>query len=749
MRGSTFLVLILGWVGYGVIPWYLPDGASLMQWGWLSGYPLGKSGTALALALSGTSLWLLPIGLAMLVATIRILWQTHITRQAILEGQSGLEGQNIPKIATTMIAAGLAGLVVFFAQAFAIGLKDQNIGWLASLLGGSGASQGGMGFGAFFTLLALLLLVCHGLAYRGFSRGDLFTTSSIGIIILLIGLFIFFPVATILKSAMVDKAGAFTPGLFIERIFDTSIWGLECLTSSKSCGVAWNTLILAILCGAITTLLGLACALLVLRTGMPGKGVLRALTILPIITPPFVIGLALILLFGRAGMISNFLYEWFDVPRSRWIYGMTGILIAQVLAFAPIAFLVLIGVVQGISPSLEEASQTLGARSWKTFSTITWPLLRPGIANAFLLGFVESMADFANPLVLGGNFEVLSTKIFFAVVGASHNQGQAAVLAIVLLAFTLGAFWLQQYWLGDKSYTTVTGKGDSGLSVPLPRRVKWLAALTAGPLIILTLVIYLIILVAGFVRSMGRDYTPTLQHYITGFNVEWGPNGLRFEGAAWDSFFTTLKVAAISAPLTAFIGLLTAYLLTRQQFAGRRALEFATMLSFAIPGTVLGVAYILAFNVPPIEITGTGLILIISFVFRNMPVGVRSGIAGLSQIDKSLDEASTTLRARTFTTLWRVMLPLLRPALVSALVYSFVRSMTAVSAVIFLVSAEYNLATAYIVGRVEAGEFGLAIAYSSVLIIVMALGIALIQFVVGERKLGRRGAAPIAIQASG
>jgi iron(III) transport system permease protein len=169
------------------------------------------------------------------------------------------------------------------------------------------------------------------------------------------------------------------------------------------------------------------------------------------------------------------------------------------------------------------------------------------------------------------------------------------------------------------------------------------------------------------------------------------------------------------------------------------------MLSFAIPGTVLGVAYILAFNVPPIEITGTGLILVLAFVFRNMPVGVRSGIAGLAQIDKSLDEASATLRARSFTTLRRVVLPLLKPALVAALIYSFVRSITSVSAVIFLVSAEYNLSTAYIVGRVEAGEFGLAIAYSSVLIVVMAAGIALIQFGVGERKLGRR---PVALATS-
>lgn len=719
MRSSTKLALLLGWLGYALLPWYLPEGMSLTSFGWLAGYPLGKAGSALALALSGQAPWLLPVGVALAVATAQI-------------GR-----KDSASAGWALVGAGLAGMIAFFVQGFAIALKGQGIAWLAALLGGADAAQGGMGAGAFLTILSLLLLLCHGLAYRGICRGDMFTTSAIGIVVLLIGLFIFFPVATILKSALVDQEGSFAPAAFVTRLLDSSIWGLGCFSGGTNCGVAWNTLILAVLCGVITTLLGLACALLILRTGMPGKRIMRALTVLPIITPPFVIGLALILIFGRAGVVSNLMYEWFSIPRSRWIYGLPGVLLAQVLAFAPIAFLVLIGVVQGISPSLEEASQTLGAKRWQTFSTVTWPLLRPGIANAFLLGFVESMADFGNPLVLGGNFEVLSTKIFFAVVGAAHNQGQAAVLAMILLAFTLGAFWVQQRWLGGKSYTTVTGKGDSGLPTPLPRRVTWLAGLVIGPWVALTFVIYIVILVGGFVKSMGRDYTPTLEHYRTGFAIDFS-RGLFFEGAAWNSFFTTLKVAAISAPLTAIIGLLTAYLLTRQKFSGRSGLEFATMLSFAIPGTVLGVAYILAFNVPPIEITGTGLILVISFVFRNMPVGVRSGIAGLSQIDKSLDEASTTLRARSFTTLWRVVLPLLRPALVAALVYSFVRSMTAVSAVIFLVSAEYNLATAYIVGRVEAGEFGLAIAYSSVLIIVMAVGIGLIQLGVGERKLGRR-----------
>jgi iron(III) transport system permease protein len=224
---------------------------------------------------------------------------------------------------------------------------------------------------------------------------------------------------------------------------------------------------------------------------------------------------------------------------------------------------------------------------------------------------------------------------------------------------------------------------------------------------------------------------------------------LFFSGSAWNSFFATIEIAALAAPATAAIGLLTAWLLTRQHFIGRRTFEFSTMLSFAIPGTVVGVSYILAFNAPPIEITGTAFVLVMCFVFRNMPVGVRAGIATLSQIDKSLDEASLTLGARSATTVRRVMLPLLRPAIVASLVYSFVRAMTAVSAVIFLVTAEWNMATTYIVGRVEAGEFGLAIAYASVLIVVMLLAILLIQMLVGERRLGRRATGTVALQGAG
>ena len=411
-------------------------------------------------------------------------------------------------------------------------------------------------------------------------------------------------------------------------------------------------------------------------------------------------------------------------------------------AFTPIAFMIMRGVVQGIAPSMEEAAQTLRADRSKTFFTITLPLLKPGLAKAFLVGFVESIADFGNPIVVGGQFSVLSTEVFFAIVGAQYDQGRAASLAWILTLFALGVFALQQGLLGKRQFTTVSGKGDSGIPMRLPDGVRRTLVVFVYPWLTFTLIVYLFAFAGGFVKTWGRDYTLTLAHFSTAFGLEWGQFGLVWSGTAWNSMFTTLKLAGISAPITAIIGLLIAYLLSRIEFKGRHAFEFVALLSFAIPGTVLGVSYILAFNVPPIELTGTGLIIVVCFLFRNLPVGVQAGMAAFKQLDKSLDEASLTLRATTAQTLFAVALPLLKPALVAALVYSFARAMTTISAVIFLVTAENELATTYIIGRVGNGDYGIALAYCTALIILMSVIIALIQYLVGERKLGRRRSAP-------
>ena len=604
------------------------------------------------------------------------------------------------------------------------------------------ANEPAFGVGAGIALLALTVCLARALARRGLFGGDSTVATIVVVIAALLVVFIFYPVGRSLAAAVLDSQGHFAPALAASRLFTSDIWGLGCLGAGTRCGVAVDSLLLATIVGLLSTLLGVVLALVVQRGGQQYSGVLKLMSILPIITPPFVIALALVVLFGRTGLVTGWLDTAFGIPRSRWLYGLPGVTIAQLLTLSPIAFMIIHGALGAVSPALEEAAQTLRASRARVFRTVTWPLLRPALANAFLLCFVESLADFANPIVLSGNFEVLSTKIFFAIAGAQFDPGRAAVLATVLLAMTLVTFWLQQRWVGRTSYVTVSGKGDGGLPAKLPSGLWRLCFGVAAAWIVFTLVCYAVILVGGFVRDIGRgDMTLSLAHLGAGFSVEWGPRGVFFGGSAWDSLFTTLEVAAVSAPLTALVGLLSAYVITRHRFAGRRAFEFLTLVSFAIPGTVIGVSYIVAFNVPPLELTGGMAILVLCFVFRNMPVGVRAGVAALAQIDKTLDEASATLHATTVRTLTQVVLPLLRPAILATLVFSFTHAMTAVSAVIFLATAKYNLATVYIINRVEAGEYPLAIAYSSVLIFLMLAVLLAVQKAVGEARLGRRPAA--------
>ena len=720
-RPVLFFWICAGWVGYLLLPWYgIDDGFFSFEW-LIDGYPFDHEyAPAAFLVAQGEKLWLAPL-LLPLIAPLFVLNldKTH------------------PAFSIVLILAGGLGFAWLVAQGFSIGIRGFNYQWLAALFGDLGDRQFGMGYGALILATSFLFQFTQGIAVRGAVNGDVFVVSAIGGVIVIVTAFVFFPIGRTFFAAFITDEGAYSLTVFATKFFDDRLWGLGCLVGTR-CGAAWNSLFLAITVGATTTALGLAFALVVSRSGFRFKRGLRMLTVLPIITPPFVIGLALILLFGLSGSVTVLFADLFGLQPTRWLYGLPGVLIAQTLAFTPIAFLVLIGVVEGVSPSMEEAAQTLRADNWQTFRTVSLPLMRPGLANAFLLGFIESMADFGNPLVLGGNFDVLSTEIFFAIVGAQYDQGRAAVLAMVLLFFTLSAFYFQRVWLGKKSYTTVTGKGDAGVHPLMPRRLAVPVIAIAGFWGVFTFVVYGMIVYGSLVELWGVNNKLTFKHYITAFSIGFNEHGIHWSGSAWDSFWTTIYIAAVAAPLTAAVGLVTAYLLTRQTFAGKSAFEFGTMLSFAIPGTVIGVSYILAFNVPPIEITGTGIILIVSFIFRNMPVGVRAGIASMSQLDKSLDESSLTLGANSWQTFRRIILPLLRPAILAALIFSFVRAMTAISAVIFLVSAEYDMATSYIIGRVENNDYGLAIAYSTTLIFVMLAAVALLQLLVGRIQIGRR-----------
>ena len=714
MRKNATFWLAIGVLSFVIVPFYAVD-TSFWNFEWLfTSSDKITNISALRHIISFSTFYYVPVLAALLIGLVLTWWV-----------------KNDVTLAKSYMLLAIFSIVYLGIQAF---FFDGNIHPIYDPNAEIFVYPVGLGVGGFLIISASLFLLTTGVSGLSSGRGDAFIIGIIGMIIALVMVFVFYPVSRILTQAFTSDAHTFDIAFFFGNLFGQDIWSLGCITGVSNCGVAWNSLFLAVMTGVGTTALGLAFALVMTRTNFKAKKLLRVLTIIPIITPPFVIGLALILLFGRAGIVTDYLNIFFDIEKTRWIYGFTGIYIAQLLSFTPIAFLVMIGVVEGVSPSMEEASQTLNATPWVTFRKVTLPLMRPGLANAFLIGFIESIADFGNPLILGGSYNVLSTDIYFAIVGSVASTSKAGILAIVLLFLTLSAFIIQRIWLGKKSYSTITGKGDSGKNAPLSPKLNIFCQTTCIGWAAFSLIVYSMILFGSFVKLWGYDHSFTFEHYTKTFGIDFS-NGIDFVGIAWDSYFTTLTISGIAAPLTAVVGLATAYILVRQKFAFKNSFEFLTMLSFAIPGTVIGVSYIMAFNTPPIELTGTAVILVICFIFRNMPVGVRGGVAAMSQLDKSLDEASITLGANSFTTVRRVILPLMKPAILAALVYSFVRAITSVSAVIFLVGAEHNMATSFIVGRVEHGEFGVGIAYSTVLIITMLVVILFMQLFVGKRKI--------------
>ena len=719
--------VMLGLTAFALLPWYFLQQDSL-----LSALPGlmdsadHASGFWQALSFGKTWLWWVLAGLSLCALAIALPARRARMPQALL-----------------LCAGSMVGLLSLLGSGFLIGATGWSFATLESWWGPLQQGQFGMGWGASLVLLSLLILWGASLARLGFFRSNVFVAASVVCCIALLALFAVYPVLRSMLAAWADDAGAYAWMNLWSRVGTDRVWGLGCLSGDTRCGVAWNTLSLAVATALGTTLMGAMLALWSERGGTRLKKPLNLLAMLPLITPPFVVGLGLILLFGRAGLFNQFL-EWaFGIAPTRWFYGFFGVWLAQMFAFTPIAYLIIRGVVQGLNPTLEEAAQTLRAGRTMTFLTVTLPLMKPGLANAFLVGFIESLADFGNPIVLGGSTSVLSTEIFFAIVGASLDPGMAGALSLLLTGFALAVFFIQRHLLAGQAFTSVSGKSDSGLAAPLPKSVLRTCQTLAGSWLMFTLLIYLFAFLGGFVQTWGRNWTLTFAHFVTAFEVQTSEFGILWMGTAWKSLFTTVTLSAIAAPICAAIGLMMAWLLSRTEFKGKGAFEFAVLLTFAVPGTVLGVSYIMAFNVPPFELTGTAIVIVICFIFRSLPVGVRAGIAALKQIDKSLDEASLMLRASTMTTFERVLIPLLKPSIVAALAYSFVRSMTTVSAVIFLVTAQYELATTYIIGRVGNGDYGVALAYCTVLTLILLLAVLLIQKGVGERQLGRRGHATL------
>ncbi len=529
---------------------------------------------------------------------------------------------------------------------------------------------------------------------------DPIMVTTICVLIAFLTLFILYPLAMLLVDSFISDNG-FTFDIF-KRIFQMP-------TFTRAIG---NTLKIGFMVGILSTFIGLLFAYVEVYVRMNKfvGGLFSVVSMLPVVSPPFVLSLSMIMLFGKAGIITRFLLKIYDNS----VYGYWGIVIVQTLTFFPVCYMMLKGLLKNIDPSLEEAARDMGAGRWRVVKDVTLPLLLPGLGNAFLVTFIESIADFANPMIIGGSYDTLATTIYLQITGAYDKAG-AAAMAVVLLCITMAMFGVQKYYLEAKTAATLTGKASRARMLIEDKSVRVPLTILCSLVAIFVIMMYICVPIGSFFPTWGYKFFPLTTKWFKLVFTRY--HGLK---AFKDSFVLSL----ISAPITALLSMIISYLVVKRSFPGKGFIELVSMLAMAVPGTVLGVGYIRGFSGGLFHtgilqgLYGTGLILIIVFVVRSLPTGTRSGISALRQIDKSIEESAYDMGADSFKVFMTVTLPLIKDSFLSGLVTSFVRSITAISAIILLVTPQFLLITVQINEFAEKGSYSLACAFATILILI-------------------------------
>ena len=541
---------------------------------------------------------------------------------------------------------------------------------------------------------------------------DPIMVTTIVVLITFLTLFILYPLAILLVDSFVGD-GRFGLSIF-KRIF-----AMPSFTRAIT-----NTLKVGFVVGILSTLIGLLFAYVevYVRLNKFAGGLFKVVSMLPVVSPPFVLSLSMIMLFGKAGIITRFLLHIYDNS----VYGYWGIVIVQTLTFFPVCYMMLKGLLKNIDPSLEEAARDMGASRWKVFADVTLPLMLPGLGNAFLVTFIESIADFANPMIIGGSYDTLATTIYLQITGAYDKSG-AAAMAVVLLLITLAMFAVQKYYLEAKTAATLTGKASRARMLIEDKSVKVPLTILCSLGALFVIMMYICVPIGACFPTWGYKFFPLTGKWFSQVFTKY--HGLK---AFKDSFLLSL----IASPITALLSMIISYLVVKRKFRAKGFIEAVSMLAMAVPGTVLGVGYIRGFSGGLFHtgflqgIYGTGLILIIVFIVRSLPTGTRSGISALRQIDKSIEESAYDMGADSFKVFMTVTLPLIKDSFLSGLVTAFVRSITAISAIILLVTPSYLLITVQINEFAEKGSFSLACAFATILIIITYSAVLLMNLVI-------------------
>lgn len=554
---------------------------------------------------------------------------------------------------------------------------------------------------------------------------DVGTKTTLILAVFLLLLMVVFPLLNILTRAF-DETG--------REVFS------NILTSEVVRKIIRNTVLLGVIVASLGTLIGFFLAYAQVKLNFRGKKVLHIICLVPLITPPFAFATAVISLFGRSGIITRDI-----LGLTPTLYGLPGLTIVLTCSFFPVAYMSILGMMKNLDPALDEASASLGASKFKTFFKVTLPMLIPGFASSFLLLFVEASADLANPLVIGGDYTVLASRAYIAING-EYDVPAGSAYSLILLIPGLIVFLVQRYWGERKSVVSVTGK-PTGTPTYIENRVaKFFLLIIPVFMASFIVLIYATVIFGSFAKFLGVDNSVTLDNYR-----------YIFSGVGSDAIMKTTLMALIATPIAGILGMVLAWLIIRKVRKGREFLDFLGMLGLAVPGTVLGIGFAITFNdstkigettiLPQLAgggaIFGGAIAIIMVYTIRSSPAGQRSGIAALQQINPAIDEASASLGASGFTTFRKITLPLIKPALLTGLMFAFAHSMTTLSPIIFITTPETPIMTQKILAEVDSGRFGNAFAFCTLLIFIVLTVMGLINLLVRGKSNKSSSQTPI------
>ncbi len=528
-------------------------------------------------------------------------------------------------------------------------------------------------------------------------------------IALLLFFFMLFPLWSILKLSFF-KGGQFGIANFTLANFQ------KYFTTSYTLNALWHSLYVSVVTTIIVTVVVFFFAYAMTRTTISGKTFFRNVIMMPLVAPSIIQALALIYLFGRNGLITAHLLQ------TDWnIYGSTGIIVSEVLYCLPHAFVILFTTLSAVDIRLDEAAESLGATPFKVFTRITLPSAKYGILSSAALTFNLTITDFGNPVVIGANYNVLATEIYAQVTNL-YRFDLGATISIILLVPSLMAF-IFNYYISRKTFAMISGAAKP--VIPPSRPLKKISSTIYCSIVSLSIIIiFATVVIGSFVKTWPYDWTLTFAHYhfpsIGGYSALWT--------SVWISLFVGLGGS--------FITLVAGYVMETRKPFFKQFIYLLSVMPAAIPGLVMGLGYILAFNKPHYFFYGTPWIIIINVIICNFTLGILSSISNLRNIDPSIEEASISLGGDTIKTFFKIIFPLSRVAFFQNFVYFFMRSMTTISAVIFLVSATVHLAAIEIIMLDNDGWTASANAMCTCIIVIVLIMLGILQII--SKKTGRR-----------